>query len=404
MRIAVVAEWLDPARGGAETSTLQFMSRLVSRGVSLDVFTRSPLPSSPAMTVHSIATSAPGRAAATTEFISKVESAIVPADCDLVHAFIPCVGADVYQPRGGTVAETIQRTIAARRTPLGRAVKRSTLWFNARQRLVLSKEREFLTGDNLPTVIAISEYVARQLREHYAYPEFRIHHAANGVDAKPGSPSERLADRARIRSAWGVARDELLLLQVCHNFRLKGVHCFLEALALARQGGGGCPMKAMVVGRDKPGPWRRLARRLGVDDIVRFTGPTDSVSAFFHAADVMIHPTYYDPCSRVVLEATAHGLPVVCTRYDGASEVLVDGVSGFILDSPDAIAVFADRIRMLGDKTVRQRISGVARSLAERITMDRHAEDVVGIYECLLEGRSRGSDLSTPSHKDEVCR
>ena len=44
-------------------------------------------------------------------------------------------------------------------------------------------------------------------------------------------------------------------------------------------------------------------------------------NAYF-AADFLVHPTFYDPCSLVVLEALACGLPVITTRANGASELL----------------------------------------------------------------------------------
>ncbi len=402
MRVAIVVEWLDAARGGAETSTLQFMDRLMARGVSLEVFTRSALPSTPMMTVRSIATAASTRARATGEFLDKVERAIDGADYDIVHAFIPCNGANVYQPRGGTVAETIQRTIASRRTPASRAFKRLTLALNARQRLVSAKERAWLTGQDRPIVIAISEYVARQLRSHYRFPETHIRHSLNGVDAHPGSPAVRAADRSRIRADYAVAENELLLLQVCHNFRLKGVGRLIDAMSLARRRGGQ-PMKALVVGRDNPHPWRRLAKRLGVDGDVHFTGPKDNVAAFLHAADVLVHPTYYDPCSRVVLEAVVFGVPVVCTRYDGASEVLEDGVSGFVLDSPDSTDLLADRIGMLADATVRQRLSEAARSASAGVTMVRHADEVLLVYEGLAGGARAEFGRRRSSSSRRVC-
>ncbi len=49
-----------------------------------------------------------------------------------------------------------------------------------------------------------------------------------------------------------------------------------------------------------------------------------------------MQPTYYDPCSLVVLEALACGLPVITTAQNGASELMTDGREGYILTTPDA--------------------------------------------------------------------
>ena len=52
----------------------------------------------------------------------------------------------------------------------------------------------------------------------------------------------------------------------------------------------------------------------------------DPKDAYF-AADFLVHPTFYDPCSLVALEALACGLPVITTRYNGA-ERTADAAGG----------------------------------------------------------------------------
>ena len=54
----------------------------------------------------------------------------------------------------------------------------------------------------------------------------------------------------------------------------------------------------------------------------------------YFAADFLVHPTFYDPCSHVVLEALACGLPVITTRYNGASELLHPPREGYVIDDP----------------------------------------------------------------------
>jgi len=60
---------------------------------------------------------------------------------------------------------------------------------------------------------------------------------------------------------------------------------------------------------------------------------------------VVAHPTWYDPCSRVVLEALAVGLPAVTTRYNGAAEVMEVGRHGTVIDEPQDVAALAQALR-----------------------------------------------------------
>jgi UDP-glucose:(heptosyl)LPS alpha-1,3-glucosyltransferase len=104
---------------------------------------------------------------------------------------------------------------------------------------------------------------------------------------------------------------------------------------------------------------------------------------------VLVHPTYYDPCSRVVLEGMVSGLPCVTTRWDGASEMIEDGVNGFVLREPDDVTGLCDRVRRLADPRFRAEMGRSAARVAERVSMRRHAKETLALYECLIRERAR---------------
>ena len=61
---------------------------------------------------------------------------------------------------------------------------------------------------------------------------------------------------------------------------------------------------------------------------MHFAGNQKDSLPFYQAADVFALPTLYDPCSLVVLEAMAAGLPVVTSRRNGVHELMQPGVEG----------------------------------------------------------------------------
>ncbi|MFQ5462245.1 MAG: glycosyltransferase family 4 protein [Phycisphaerae bacterium] len=379
MKIALVSEWVDAWRGGAETSTLQFLHRLMETGIEIHLFTRSRPSPTPGLHVHTISGAAMGRTRKTVTFTHRVDRAIRNQSFDVVHAITPCRTADLYQPRGGTVAETIERNIAMRQSGALRSLKRQTNRFNVKQRYMLALERRLMNGSNGPVIVAISGYVADQLRRHYALPDARIRRVFNAVDPDASTDAQRAADRKSIRSEFQINDDDLLVCSIAHNFQLKGVGPWMEALALlvAR---GEKNVKALVIGKGDSPRWRERARRLGVAEFLRFTGPTDRVAAFRHAADVLVHLTFYDPCSRVVLEALAGGLPCITTRWDGAGEKIEDGRSGFVMDDPRAIEHVAERIGRLKNRDFRVRLGAAGRKAAAGLDMRRHTEELIAVY------------------------
>jgi len=387
MKVALVSEWLDSWRGGAETSTQQFIHHLMDRGVDLHVFTRSRPSPTPGMFVHTISGASMSRTRRSVTFSHRVERILRTDSFDVVHAISPCRFADIYQPRGGTVAETMERNVALRDSAHARRLKRYTARLNLKQRYQLLLERKLLVPGKGPIVAAISDYVVRQLKKHYDLPDERIRKIYNGVDADRSTQTQRADQRRAIRREFGIAEGDVLVLMVAHNFRLKGVHRWLQALAsLVERGVGN--VRSLVVGRGETPRWHRLAARLDIVDRLTFVGPSERVGEFLHAADILVHPTYYDPCSRVVLEGMVASVPCITTRWDGASEMIVDGTNGYVLDEPTDLAMLAERVEQLCDAALRKRIGQAASAITERVSMSRHACEMMALYE---EVRSRGS-------------
>jgi UDP-glucose:(heptosyl)LPS alpha-1,3-glucosyltransferase len=143
--------------------------------------------------------------------------------------------------------------------------------------------------------------------------------------------------------------------------------------------------RLLVVGRDNPIRYQRRLDALGLARFVTFVGPTQRVSSFYHGADACVHPTYFDPCSRVVLESLWHGLPCVTTSFNGAAEVIQDGVEGFVVDTPDNVGLWARRIEELRSAELRRKMSGKAMLLRDRISMARHVEALDSVFAEVME-------------------
>ncbi|MCH7807688.1 MAG: glycosyltransferase family 4 protein [Planctomycetes bacterium] len=379
MRIALVAEWVDAWRGGAETSTTQFIHCLMDRGVEIHLFTRSRPSPTPGMQVHTVSGAAMSRTRKTITFMHRVDRLIRSQSFDVVHAISPCRSADIYQPRGGTVAESIERNISLHRNGASRSLKRYANRFNFKQRFALMVERQLLGDRDGPIVVAISDYVVAQLKRHYDLPDARIRRIYNGVDPDDATDSVRAQERANVREEFGISQNDCLVVLIAHNFRLKGVRVWMEALSMLLKQGV-TDVRSLVIGKGDSERWHRLAARLGVAEHLTFTGPTDRVRAFQHAADVLVHPTFYDPCSRVVLESLSAGLACITTRWDGASEMIRDGLNGYVLDDPRDVDALADRIRRLRDPDHRRRLGEAARQVGDRVSMARHADAMLDLY------------------------
>ena len=95
---------------------------------------------------------------------------------------------------------------------------------------------------------------------------------------------------------------------------------------------------------------------------------------------MFVLPTFYDPCSLSVTEAAACALPPITTQWNGASELLSDGVDGYVLSDPADDATLADRMARLLDPRLRDRMGQAARLLALEYPLQRNYDEILAIY------------------------
>ena len=146
--------------------------------------------------------------------------------------------------------------------------------------------------------------------------------------------------REIIRRQHGISDESLVLLLAAHNFRLKGVPELLRVAGRIVANGG--PVHVAIAGGKRVKNWQHAANQLGLEKRVTFFGTVADMVPCYAAADAYVHPTYYDPCSLVLLEAAAFGLPIVTTRsHNGAAELFREGHEILTVNDPrDAAGLY----------------------------------------------------------------
>ena len=381
MQVALAIERMESWRGGAETSTLQLASALRDAGAVVHLITASRGQPIPGTELHMLPGGPFGKTWSTRQFVRRAARLAGELGVDVLHAVSPLPGANLYQPRGGTVPETVERNLAL--VPAGRrGLKRVLNVFNGRQQLLARLERRMLRAGRggRPVVAALSGYVASQLERHYGLSGSEVELIFNGVDLESLDVADGAGARRQIREEYSLGDASLVLLMIAHNFRLKGVATAVRALGQLRSHAVLSGAHLLVVGRDNPVPVLALAESLGVAERVHVLGSSQRVPVLLRAADVLVHPTFYDPCSRVVLEAAACGVVSITTRFNGAADVLEHGRSGWIIPDGDSVAELAEGLSVLSDAERRREAGRACLELRERVSMRRHVEGLLGLY------------------------
>jgi mannosyltransferase len=160
----------------------------------------------------------------------------------------------------------------------------------------------------------------------------------------------------------------------------KGQGDFVEALAPLLE--AHADWTPLLVGRAKGGDeaWADgLAAKTG--GRLKLVGEHRDVSPWYRGLSILVHPSYAEAFSMVLIEAMASGCCVVATRIAAVPEVVEHGRTGFLFD-PGDVAGLRDLLGMLmADPALVARVGAAAAEEARaRFGIDREAAALSGIY------------------------
>jgi glycosyltransferase involved in cell wall biosynthesis len=227
-------------------------------------------------------------------------------------------------------------------------------------------------------VIANSGYTRDLIRSRYGTPDSKIRVIHRGVDEATFDPSNVSADRiARLRSAWGVAPGERVILHAARLTNWKGQHVVVEAARqLHSQGrlGGVVVLAGDAQGRDAYAESLKSAiRDGGLDGRVRLVGHVDDMpAAYLVAAASIVASIEPEAFGRTAVESQAMGCPVIATRIGAPPETVLSppehgprSMTGWLVPPGDAGALADALLAALSlEGPARQQLGALARAHA----------------------------------------
>jgi UDP-glucose:(heptosyl)LPS alpha-1,3-glucosyltransferase len=374
LKIALVIFHADPARGGAERYTADLAAALAARGHRITVLATDFGPRIAGVEYVALKAGATSRTAQFSRFLDSLDAHLSDHTYDIVHAMLPVWQCDVYHPHAGLALESVRTGHRKHASPISRAASKLGNQLNRKRQRFAEVEKTLLNGRRPPVLLCLSDYVKRSVRRYYDLPEDRMATLFNAVDLARFDPGRQ--NRQRDRDTLKIPPDRVVALMVAQDFARKGLRQAIMAI-----GDVDDPrLLFLVVGKDKTKPYERLAASVGVTKQIRFIGPVDDPRPFYSAADFFVLPTSHDPCSLVVLESLAMGLPVISTAFNGACQIMEDGKHGFVLPDPKDVDALAKAMRSMLDENRRSAMRSACLQLRPRLSLDAHVDRLLAIY------------------------
>jgi len=363
-RVLLVAA-ANATSGGGEKHIADLLHRLPALGIELGLLVPpggdlGGLASSLNVPVYT----APIHGGFSAARVQTVRSAIADFAPDLVHAHgsRAAAFARIADPRA---AERVIYTIHG--IHVDRAGRR------ARRTALLGIERT-LRSRTAHFVLVCESDLRRGVRLGIVdWPRSRV--VYNGIELPQPSGT-----RGAFRAELGVADGALLIVCIGRLVEQKDQATLVEAFAeVASQH----PDAVLVLVGSGPleGDLRTKALSRGVLDRVRFVRPRAAIADVYADADIVALSSRWEGLPYTVLEAMAHGKPIVSTDVDGIPEAIENGVSGLLVE-PGQPAAFAKALgRVLGAPDQAAALGeAAAQRVAHRFSLDRMVDEIVATY------------------------
>ena len=402
--------------GGMNVYIRELARELGSRGIPVDIFTRSQERSLPmiepiacgvrVINLHTGPTAPYDKNWLLTylpEFVSRVRCFADGEDLvyDIIHSHYWLSGEAALRLRRSWDTPVLHmfHTLGAMKNSVARSKEET----ESAQRITI--ERRLMR--EVDAVVAATPLDRAQMVWHYGADPDRIRVIPCGVDLvrfRPGNQQDA-------RAALGLPTDAYLLLCVGRMEPLKGMDALIRALSHLRTNGHALApkLRLLLIGGDPEGRYQlwnaeqqrldRLRHELGIADQVDFLGaqPQELLPSYFQAADIVAVPSHYESFGMVALEALATGAAVIASNVGGLALTIEDGQSGLLFPKDDAITLANQIASLLDHPEQAAALRTAARTRANEYGWGNIARRINLVYEELVNARQAARRANRPT-------
>lgn len=384
LNLALVLEKYRSGVGGAENYAHWLVQQLTSQGYRVHIVAEEgggPLPDGAHL--HLLSLPHKPRTLHIIRYATETRRFLAGLKPDVSLGIGRALGVDIYQPHGGVHHANLLRALHTYPSRCQRDIQYTSKLFSPKQWAFLALERLQYRRAGIRRFIALSQRVKGDMIRHYRVLPRQISLVYNGIDHRKFDARRRFEYQEQNPfDLPPTAEETTTLVFLAHNFSLKGLSCTIKMVYhLTKRG---VPLRLLVGGKGKVSPFRYLVEKWGLSDKIHFLGPVEQPQHLYALGDVLVHPTFYDPCSLVCLEALASGLPLLTTTANGVSELMGDQ-GGRVVTNPHDIETMAGALLNLIEPTHLARASKEAHQIGSTYTLERNTQQMLEIFHQVAE-------------------
>lgn len=203
-----------------------------------------------------------------------------------------------------------------------------------------------------------------------------------GVGIDYSGINETNIDIGKKREELGVPENHTLILSVGELIKRKNYETGLKAFAKAN-----LPDSTyLICGHGVLNEHlKRLAKQLGIADRVIFAGYRKDIIEIMKCADVFLFPSYQEGLPAALMEAMACGLPVLCSKIRGNTDLIEQDQGGFLYHPKDSIGFAQGLINLAKNHELRRTMKDFNIKAVKRFSKEHVIKLMKNNYQTILE-------------------
>jgi len=206
-------------------------------------------------------------------------------------------------------------------------------------------------------------------------------------------PDNRGAHTGDLLREIGIKKGSRLVVSLGRLTRLKGYDLLIKAFKKVLVD---MPDTVLLIGGDGEEKDRliKLVESYGLKENIRLLGMVSEIHELLEACDLYVNSSRWEGLPMTLLEAMAHGKPMVATSVGGNPEVVLDGVTGILVQPDDPQGLANAIIRMMKDDAFRRKAGKAALSLfTQKYTIEKHCQTLAKYYLQVLKNNISASKV-----------
>ncbi len=256
--------------------------------------------------------------------------------------------------------------------PAAHTLRRAPLWKRAIARTI---------NQPLTKVICVSDYGLRCLTTLDLLPNERHALVYNAVDLSRVSNDGHRA--SRFREHYGIPDDRVVIVQVSWMIQEKGIPALLEAARILATQNANAHFVLVGEGAQRQ-QFMNDAAKFGLSNRITWTGLIEDPfgAGVYDVADIICQLSQWEELfGWMIAEGMAYGKPIVATQVGGIPELVIDGVSGFLVERNDTSAAAEKLLRLTQDPELRHEMGAAGQRLvAEKFDLRTNVAQLVDLY------------------------